>query len=323
MRRLSVMLVSAVALAVAAGLGQGVPPGFDAASFARLGVGGRALAMAGAYVAVAEGPTAGYWNPAGLAAVPDFQVEGMYTNWLGAGIHLQHIGVAGYPPIGEERPRLRLGEASFTFALNWLSVQVPDIPWLEEDGTYGTFTAWSHLVLLSVAWSIPQAPALSLGISGKLYHDRILEGTSLGLGMDFGLLWQGEIQQIPIQIGLCTTDLGATRVQWYGTTGEPVTYVPWLVRAGVAAWLWEERLLLAMAFEQSVDRPRFERIRLGAEVRLEWLAVRAGWDNPLYGDPARWMVGIGITPWDWARLEYTFLPSPLGDSHWIAFRTVF
>lgn len=43
--------------------------GVDAAGFARIGIGGWPLALGGAYVALAEEPTAGYWNPAGLACL--------------------------------------------------------------------------------------------------------------------------------------------------------------------------------------------------------------------------------------------------------------
>jgi len=40
-----------------------------AGEFISTGVGGRALAMGGAFVAVANDVTAGYWNPAGLSRI--------------------------------------------------------------------------------------------------------------------------------------------------------------------------------------------------------------------------------------------------------------
>lgn len=42
---------------------------------AGLGVGARAMGMGGAFTAVAEGPTAMYWNPAGLSRRADLQVD--------------------------------------------------------------------------------------------------------------------------------------------------------------------------------------------------------------------------------------------------------
>ncbi len=45
-----------------------------AGEFLSIGVGGRALGLGGAFVALANDVTAGYWNPAGLAQVnyPEF-----------------------------------------------------------------------------------------------------------------------------------------------------------------------------------------------------------------------------------------------------------
>lgn len=318
-----VLALALIGLGSWSGLGQVVPPGFDAAGFARIGIGVRAMAMAGAVVAVAEGPSAGYWNPACLSGLVGFQAEGMYTNWLGADIQFQHLGAAGYPPLGDPRPSFTLHSLPLTFALNWISVRVANIPWMEEDGAMGTFDAWSHAVLVSVG--ITLSPSLALGLSAKVYHDRILEGQSLGLGLDAGLLWRFQVWDVPMQFGVCSTDLGGTKVQWYGTTGEPVNYVPWLMRAGIAAefQIWEARLLCTASYEWGVDRPRFERARVGLEGRVAWLALRAGWDQARIGDPGRWSLGLGVTPWPWASLDYAFVPGPLGTSHLLSLRLLF
>jgi len=191
--------------------------GYDAASFARIGVGVRALGMAGAFTAVAEGPMAAYWNPAGLATLPTFSAEGMYTNWMSAGIPYQYLILAGYPPLREGRPALLWQGEPVVFGLGLVSVVVPDIPWIEESGETGVFTALSNLFLLSFGLSLPNPSGLSLGASLKIYHDRILEGTSFGLGLDLGFLWRGEVAGIPVSLGIVTTDVGETKIRWYGT----------------------------------------------------------------------------------------------------------
>ncbi len=304
-----------------AGWAQLVPPGFDAASFARFGVGTRALGMAGAYVSVAEGAVAGYWNPAGLARMPNLEIEGMYTNWLGADIHFQYITVGGVPPAGEERLRVRLGEQYLVFGVTWMSVQIADIPWSEDD-VVGVFDAWSHQGLVSLAFPISAAQGLDGGLNVKLYHDSILEGKSFGVGLDLGLLLRSEIGGVPVQVGLSSTDVGGSQIQWYGTTGEPVNHVPWIARAGASAQfqLWEARLLGAASYEWGMDRPRFERLRVGVEIAMAWLGLRLGWDQPLAGDPGRWTVGLGISIGEWGTVEYALLPGKLGDSHLVALR---
>lgn len=303
------------------GLGQVVPPGFDAASFARFGLGTRALGMAGAYVPVAEGAMAGYWNPAGLAMMTDLQVEGMYANWLGADIHFQYVSAAGHPQIGEDRLSLRLGEQRLTLGVTWMSVRIADIPWSEDD-VVGTFDAWSHQVMLSLGFQVSEANGVNAGLSVKFYHDSILEGRSFGLGVDLGLLWRTEVRGVPVRFGLCTTDAGGSRVKWYGTTGEPVNHVPWIVRAGAAAefQVREARVLCAAGYEWGADRPRFERLRVGVEIAVAWFALRGGWDQPLADDPGRWTVGLGIALGDWGMVEYALLPGKLGDTNLIALR---
>ena len=303
--------------------GQTVPPGYDAASFARLGVGGRALGMAGAYVAVAEGPAAGYWNPAGLSGLDAFDVEGMYTNWLGADIHFQYVCAGGRLPIGEQRPTLRLGEHPITFGLTWLSVNIADIPYWDEQGGHGTFDAWSHLVLTSMSLELSQPPGLTIGGSLKVYHDQILEGKSLGFGVDVGGLWCGDVAGVPLRLGVCTTDVGTTKIRWYGTPGEPINYVPWVIRAGAAVELWDNKLLLAASYERGLDRSGFERLRIGAEARLAWLALRVGRDQPFSGQPGKWAAGAGIKAGDWLEFDYTLLFGALGNSGLIALEVSF
>ncbi|OIO04996.1 MAG: hypothetical protein AUJ51_00760 [Elusimicrobia bacterium CG1_02_56_21] len=74
--------------------------GTSAAEFLRLGAGARALGMGEAYTAVAEGPDAVYWNPAGLERMD--HMEAIYTrSELPAGIHHDFLAI-GVPsrPLG-------------------------------------------------------------------------------------------------------------------------------------------------------------------------------------------------------------------------------
>ena len=66
--------------------------GTSAANFLRIGVGARALSMGGAFVALADDPTAAYWNVAGLAKLERDGVAFTHTDWV-AGIS-HDFGVA-------------------------------------------------------------------------------------------------------------------------------------------------------------------------------------------------------------------------------------
>jgi hypothetical protein len=60
----------------------GAAPGGTGFAFLKLGVGARAMGMGSAYVALADDPTASYWNPAGLASVQGTQVTVMHNEWI-------------------------------------------------------------------------------------------------------------------------------------------------------------------------------------------------------------------------------------------------
>ena len=51
-------------------------------AFLKLGVGARPMGMGSAYVALAEDPTAVYWNPAGLADASGAQLTLMHNEWI-------------------------------------------------------------------------------------------------------------------------------------------------------------------------------------------------------------------------------------------------
>lgn len=92
MRRLLLAVLLAAAAAAPARAWQTLA-GTTGAEFLRLGVGARALGMGEAYTAVADGPDAVYWNPAGLALMR--RPEALYSRGeLPAGTHHDFLSVA-------------------------------------------------------------------------------------------------------------------------------------------------------------------------------------------------------------------------------------
>lgn len=81
------------------------------------GVGGRALGLGGAYVGIADDATAAYWNPAGIAGVPDkYQFCLMHA--------ARRSGLGSFNYVGgttQVLPNLNLG-------VSWLRAGVDDIP---------------------------------------------------------------------------------------------------------------------------------------------------------------------------------------------------
>jgi len=69
------------------------------ANFLEIGVGARALALAGAYTGLAEGVTALYWNPAGIAEI-ESATAGFSRAELYSGLDITHSFVGGALPLG-------------------------------------------------------------------------------------------------------------------------------------------------------------------------------------------------------------------------------
>ena len=56
--------------------------GTSAAAFLEIGVGAKAQSMGGAFVSLADDPTAMYWNPAGIGRISGFEATFIHVNWL-------------------------------------------------------------------------------------------------------------------------------------------------------------------------------------------------------------------------------------------------
>ncbi|MCS7198671.1 MAG: hypothetical protein NZ930_08415, partial [Candidatus Bipolaricaulota bacterium] len=88
-------LILAVALLFSVGWIATAQEGVGASAVFKNGVDARALGMGGAFVGLADGYSACYWNPAGVAkaaADGSIRVGGMNTNLFGAGINYNFAG---------------------------------------------------------------------------------------------------------------------------------------------------------------------------------------------------------------------------------------
>jgi len=65
-----------------------------AGEFLSAGVGSRALGMGGAFTAVANDVTAGYWNPAGLVDSPGLQFQLMHAKQFMSSIQYDYFGAS-------------------------------------------------------------------------------------------------------------------------------------------------------------------------------------------------------------------------------------
>ena len=238
------IVISAVALA----------DGVGAFSAFKSGVGARALAMGGAFVAVADDATAVYWNPAGLAQLSDTRIGGMSTDLFGFGITHQYVGATTtFANIG-----IGLGweHASIT---NANDVNVDNGAPLSRNESAIVGTLATNIMDIGLA-----------GVNVKYYMADSTYGPSAsGFGFDLGLLVKlGEM----FTIGVNAKDLGNSNIaETDGTTDS----INGLYTAGLAMSLVEGKLVLAT--DVDFDGTNLGDAHIGVEFKvIDELALRGG-----------------------------------------------
>ena len=240
-----IMVISALALA----------DGIGAFSAFKSGIGARALAMGGAFVAVADDAMAMVWNPAGLAQLNDTRLGGMSTDLFGLGITHQFVGAV-------------TTFANFGIGLGWERASVAGQQ-VDEEGEPGDAFTWTEQAILgTLATNI-----MDIGLAGanvKYYMaDSGLGDTANGFGFDLGLLVNlGDI----FAVGVTATDLAGTTISWAGGATDVVSG---LYKAGMAMKLVDGMLILAA--DMDFDGTNLGDAHVGMEFNIiEELALRGG-----------------------------------------------
>src|SRR5215831_18795257 len=103
--------------------------GTSSATFLRIGVGARAVGMGETFVAVANDPSAIFWNPAGLASLQRRELAISYVQWP-ADVNYNHLTMI--------MPSRRLG-GSLALQFGVLGTNIDETSELQPFGTGRTF----------------------------------------------------------------------------------------------------------------------------------------------------------------------------------------
>lgn len=169
--------------------------GTTVAQFLKIQVGARAIAMGGAFVALANDATSIYWNPAGLARVgPHGSVTFAYNDWL-ADTKLNFAAAA-----------IRAGSAG-TFGLSFTSLSMPDMKVRDEfypEGTGEYFSAGDLAMGVSYAKQITDR--FSIGVTGKYIRQQIWHTTASAIAFDLGILFRTDFDWLTL--GMSVSNFG-------------------------------------------------------------------------------------------------------------------
>lgn len=238
------MVLSAVAFA----------DGIGAFSAFKNGVGARALAMGGAFVAVCDDATAMVWNPAGLAQLSDTRLAGMSTDLFGRGITHQFVGAT-------------TSFANLGIGLGWERASIDGLEAGVDGAVGGAFTWVENAIIGSLATNVMDVAMA--GANVKYYMaDNGLGGEASGFGFDLGLLVSlGDM----FVIGVNAVDLAGSTVTWDGGAADVISGV---YTAGLALNLAEQFVLAA---DVDFDNAGLGNTHVGMEFQLiDELALRGG-----------------------------------------------
>ncbi|UCB52720.1 MAG: PorV/PorQ family protein [Candidatus Zixiibacteriota bacterium] len=299
------ILIATILLAMLASLGatecqaEDGSAGTRSAQFLKLGLGGRAVAMGGAFVGLADDATAIYWNPAGLAGLKDTELSFMHRAWLQ---DISHEYFALVQPIGNR------GVVAFSLSyLHMDRLQGRD----QQGEPTSDFTASDMAITL--AFGRKMTNSLLVGGSIKSIDERIEDRNAYGLAFDLGCLYQTPVENLL---------LGGVVQNW----GRDITFVEESFRLPTVFKLGASyRRMLAgnpVSLAADVYSPTDSKGRLhsGAEyVYKNSIAGRIGYKNGSdLGDTAGLSLGLGLmtTKNQTYRIDYAFVPQGgLGNSH--------
>lgn len=194
-----------------------------AGEFLAIGVGGRALGLGSAYVALANDVTAGYWNPAGLAHLQYPQVTFMHDERFSGLVNYDYAAAA--MPLG--------AMSSLAFSVIRLGVDnqanTRDA-WTDANGN-GVIESneldYSRISYFNTAdWALYFSYArkvddnISYGANIKLIRRDLADASATGLGFDVGAQYAFNDR---FAVGVNIQDVTTTFLAWSTGTNEFIT----------------------------------------------------------------------------------------------------
>lgn len=169
--------------------------GTTAASFLEIGVGARPLALGGAYTALADDPSAIYWNVAGIAKMKQSGLFFNHSEWI-ADTNFDFLAGA-----------FRLGRwGSVGFSITALTMDEMDVTTVDApEGTGQKFRAGDYAVSLAYAFNLTDR--FAIGFNPKVIYQFIWEMNALGIATDVGVHYKTPFPGVTL--GFSMTNFGS------------------------------------------------------------------------------------------------------------------
>ncbi len=319
--------------------------------FLELGIGARAMALGGAYVAVADDGSAFYWNPSGASTILQQELFGMYASLFKSLSNLHHIGYS--------RPMYSGTAISF----NWLRLTVSDIPWYEVDPEklklgysnrvndastsaetwqelknlnivltddplgYSSFVNDAFFLTLSkmynfdidFGWQYFVLPVqIPIGVNLKMIRQSLFDHNASGLGFDFGAMFKFGLNDLfddnrlgKFSLGYTIKDVWNTKITW-NTDSRHSDHIKRSWFFGASYFQPIQKIHGQLLFAYSLENKYKKATHFGIEyVYYKRLALRFGLDDKQF------TAGVGLKVL-YFIFDYAFKTHELGGSHRIS-----
>ena len=298
--------------------GQGLLPklgeqraGTASMTFLKIGVGARAAAMGGAYVAMANDASATYWNPAGLVQIGRNELVVSHLDWL-VDVNYEYLGYV-------HQLNRNLGLGGFIGYLHFADMAVTT-----EYHPYGNGEYFSYNdLVIGVSGSLKMTDRFSFGLTVKYVREQLAELHMDGVLLDLGTYYWTGYKSLRIAAAMRNfgNDVrpggtymrrkagGATQTAWQSYSP------PTLFTLGAAMDLLQRgRHLLTGSLQMNHPMDDQENLLLGCEYRYRTLfSLRGGYRANM--DENQWTFGAGAKfilkglhlKIDYAYADYTHL----------------
>jgi hypothetical protein len=201
-----VIIVSSLLIAAQAfpqGTGGVSKRGTTAAPFLSVPQGARALAMGGAFVAVANDPSAMYWNPAGLSDLPGVQFMFDHTYWI-ADLQYEYVGAT-----------VNMGTAG-TVGLNVTASNYGEMKVTTVDQQEGTGEVFNVTDLaIGLSYGLRLTEEFSIGFNPKFIYQTIWKMNASAVALDIGIRYVTPFKGITL--GMAVSNFG-TKMKMTGNS---------------------------------------------------------------------------------------------------------
>lgn len=309
--------------------------GTVAAEFLQIGVGERAMALGGAYVAMADDISALYWNPAGITHIPTYGFTLAKTNWI-TDLELDHVGA-----VYRVRQNAVIG-----FSLQWLGYPPLDVRTeTYPEGTGETFDGYDMAAGLTYGMQITDR--FRVGSTVKLIRQNIWHTSAQTAAIDIGTQFETDLPG-KLVIGAVIRNFGGQmKMEGRDLRGfidpdpnslgnndrVPVNLetegwsLPMVFQFGVAARLLDTRMhKLRVEVDALHPNANHESVNMGMEYSFQnRFEVRGGYNSMFLPDAESGLTaGMGLRKTMFngheLRIEYGYKPmGRLGQTHSFGF----